>query len=80
MADAWWPAALVRFDTLRPMATIAFTLDVVGGADGLDPTAPLLYRATAPVCTSGYCLETRELWSEDGRLVAINHQTFVVIQ
>jgi acyl-CoA thioesterase len=80
MIDAWWPAALVRFPAMRPMATIAFTLDIVGGTDGLDPGAPLLYRSVAPVCTNGYCLETRELWSEDGRLVAINHQTFVVIQ
>ena len=80
MIDAWWPAAFVRFPAMRPMATITFTLDIVGGTDGLDPGAPLLYRATAPVCTSGYCLETRELWSEDGRLVALNHQTFVVIQ
>jgi hypothetical protein len=80
MIDAWWPAGLVRFTAMRPMATIAFTLDIVGGTDGLDPSAPLLFRSTAPVCTSGYCLETRELWSEDGRLVALNHQTFVVIQ
>jgi hypothetical protein len=80
MIDAWWPAALVRFTAMRPMATIAFTLDIVGGTEGLDPGAPLLFRSTAPVCTSGYCLETRELWSEDGRLVALNHQTFVVIQ
>lgn len=80
MADAWWPAGLVRFTSMRPMATITFTLEVVGGVEGLDPDAPLLYRAIAPVCTRGYCLETRELWSEDGRLVAINHQTFVVIQ
>lgn len=80
MIDAWWPAAFVRFTTRRPMATIAFTLDIAGGADGLDPDAPLLYRATAPVCTDGYSFETRELWSEDGRLVAINHQTFVVIR
>ena len=40
---------------------------------------PLLYRATSPVLADGYCLETRELWGEDGRLVAINHQTIVVI-
>ena len=80
MIDAWWPAGLVRFTAMRPMATIAFTLDIVGGTDGLDPSAPLLFRSTAPVSTSGYCLETRELWSEDGRLVALNHQTFVVIQ
>jgi len=80
MIDAWWPVAFVRFTQLRPMATIAFTLDIVAGLDGLDPMTPLGYRATAPVCADGYCLETRELWGEDGRLVAINHQTFAIIQ
>ena len=79
MIDAWFPDAFVRLGA-RPMATIAFTLDIAGGVDGLDPAAPLLYRATAPVCTDGYALETRELWSGDGRLVAINHQTFVIIR
>ena len=78
--DAWWPIAFIRFTKLRPMATIAFTLDIVAELDGLDPLAPLGYRATAPVCADGYCLETRELWGEDGRLVAINQQTFAIIQ
>jgi hypothetical protein len=79
LADAWWPASLVRF-AWRPMATIAYTLDIVGGLDGLDPAAPLAYRATVPVCGDGYFLETRELWGEDGRLIAINQQTFAIIQ
>lgn len=79
LADAWWPAALVRMTQPRPMATIVFTLDIVAGLDGLDPEAPLLYRGTAPVMSDGYFLETRELWGEDGRLVAINQQTFAVI-
>jgi len=78
--DAWWPVSFVRFGAARPMATIAFTLDIAGGLDGLDPEAPLLYRATAPVCSDGYMLETRELWGGDGRLVALNHQTFVIIR
>jgi Thioesterase-like superfamily len=65
---------------MRPMATIAFTLEVVGELDGLDPDAPLIYRAAAPVCGGGFFVETRELWGEDGRLVAINHQTFAIIQ
>jgi acyl-CoA thioesterase len=78
LVDAYWPVALVRMGTKRPMSTLAYTLDIVSGLDGLSPDAPLLYRATAPVCADGYCLETRELWGEDGRLVAINHQTFVV--
>lgn len=78
--DAWWPVAFVRLGEICPMATIAFTLDIVGELDGLDPMAPLGYRASAPVCADGYCLETRELWGEDGRLVAINQQTFAIIQ
>lgn len=80
MIDAWWPAGLVRFTAMRPMATIAFTLDIVAGAAGLDPEVPLIYRATAPVCADGYFFETRELWSEDGRLIATNHQTFAIIK
>jgi len=78
LIDAWWPVAFARIGP-RPMATIAFTLDIAGGLDGLDPDAPLLYRATAPVCTDGYMLETRELWGTDGQLVALNYQTFVII-
>ena len=77
--DAWWPAAFTRFPASRPCMTVAFTLDLLTNLDGLDPDAPLLYRGTAPVCADGYFLETRELWGEDGRLVAINHQTFAVL-
>lgn len=80
MMDAWWPAALVRFSAMRPIATIAFTLEIVAGVAGLDPEVPLLYRASVPVCSDGYFLETRELWGADGRLVARNHQTFAIIQ
>jgi acyl-CoA thioesterase len=79
LADAWYPAAMVRTTAMRPMATIAYTLDIVDGIDGLDPEAPLLYRGTVPVCSDGYFLETRELWGEDGRLVAINQQTLAII-
>ncbi len=75
MIDAWYPAVLPRMAQMRPMATIAFTLELVG-----DPgDGPLLYRGTAPVCGDGYFLETRELWTERGELVALNHQTFAII-
>jgi len=80
LIDAWWPAALVRAPAMRPLATIAYTLDVVGDFAGLDPDAPLLYRGTVPVCGDGFFLETRELWGDDGRLLAMNHQTFAIIR
>ncbi|MFN0248212.1 MAG: acyl-CoA thioesterase [Kofleriaceae bacterium] len=79
MADVWWPGALVRFDRMRPAATIAYTLAIVGTLDGLDPAAPLLHRGSVPVMADGYFLETRELWGADGRLVAINHQTMALL-
>ena len=79
MMDAWFPVALVRMREMRPMATIAFTLEIVSDVSDLGDE-PLLYRATSPVCSDGYAFETRELWRADGRLVARNHQTFVIIK
>jgi hypothetical protein len=80
MADAWWPAAMVAFRGPRPLATISYTLEILGDLAGLDPDAPLLYRAHVPVSADGYFVEARELWGEDGRLIARNHQTFAIIK
>ncbi|MFO0561501.1 MAG: thioesterase family protein [Polyangiales bacterium] len=80
LVDAWWPCALVVMESPRPMATIAFSLELVGDLEGLDPFAPFFHRAYSPVCVGGYAQETRELWGYDGRLVAVNHQTFAVIK
>ena len=79
MIDVWYPCALVRLAEMRPMATIAFTLEMVSDVNDLGDE-PLLYRASSPVCSDGYAFETRELWRADGRLVARNHQTFVIIK
>jgi hypothetical protein len=80
LADAWWPCALVCESGPRPTATISFTLDVLGDFEGLDPDAPLFYRARSGFSRAGYAIETRELWGHDGRPMAINHQTFAVIK
>src|SRR5262249_47739555 len=39
LADAWWPAVFMRMTTPRPMATVAFTLQLFDGLEGLDPVA-----------------------------------------
>ena len=77
--DAWWPATMVRMKGPRPLATIGFTLELLDEPRDLGD-APLLYRGTVPVAGDGYFLETRELWTDDGRLLALNHQTFAVIR
>ncbi len=80
LADAWWPALFSLWSTLRPMATIAYTLQVLDSLEGLDPEAPIFHRARAVASRDGYAVELRELWGEDGRLLALNEQTFVVIR
>ncbi len=80
MIDVWYPAFLVRARAPRPLATIAYTLELFDSLDGLDPGEPLGYRGSVPVCGDGYFVETRELWGSDGRLVARNHQTFAIIR
>jgi acyl-CoA thioesterase len=77
--DAYWPATFTRFDAFRPMATIAYTLEILDDLHGLDPTAPLFYTARSPVAHGGYTSEERQLWTEDGRLLARNYQTFAII-
>lgn len=80
MIDVWWPAIFGRMKAPRPMATIAFTLELVSSLDGEDPAAPLLHRGTVPLVADGYFQETRELWTASGRLLARNHQTFAIIK
>lgn len=79
LADAWWPASFVRETAPRPMATLAYTAQLL-----LDPAQlggePLYYRARALAQTGGYSAEFRELWTARGELVALNQQTFVVIR
>jgi acyl-CoA thioesterase len=78
--DAWWPASFSLLDGPRPMATITFTLEITGDTRGLDPDAPLLFASRTPVSQAGYTVEFRELWGEDGRLLALNQQTFAIIK
>jgi acyl-CoA thioesterase len=80
LIDAWWPAILSRFTAPRPIATLAFTLELFDGVDGLDPEAPLFYRARGAAARAGYLVEMRELWGEDGRLIALNQQTIAIIK
>lgn len=77
LADAWWPALYTKASRPAAIATIAYTLQVVD--DGYDPSQPVLYKAHAPALRDGYFVEQRELWSPDGRLLALNPQTFAVL-
>jgi acyl-CoA thioesterase len=80
LADAWFPALFGVMTAPRPMATLTFTLDLCANLDGLAPEEPFFHESHTLSSRDGYAPELRRLWGADGRLVAINHQTFVVIQ
>ena len=80
LADCYFPVVLSEMTTPRPVATVSYHIELCSPLDGLDPEAPLLHHATAPFAAEGYVVDRRELWGEDGRLVALNQQTFVVIK
>ncbi len=76
--DCFYPTLFVIERAPRPMATIAFTFQPFPFAG--DPDAPLAYRARLVAVDAGYSVEFRELWTTDGRLLALNQQTIVVIK
>ncbi|MFT3714162.1 MAG: thioesterase family protein [Archangium sp.] len=80
IADTYWPAMLVLESAPRPMATIAFTFQPFANFEGLDPQAPFFIRLKLVAADKGYTVEFREVWGEDGRLLALNQQTFVIIK
>jgi hypothetical protein len=80
LADAYWPAIFSVEAATRPVGTIAFTFQPLGTCDGLDPEAPFFNRARVVAEAEGYTVELRELWGEDGRLLALNEQTIAIIR
>ncbi|HEY8041461.1 MAG TPA: thioesterase family protein [Polyangiaceae bacterium] len=80
LIDVWWPASFVRAAAPRPIGTVAFTMQVVRSASPVDPAVPLAYRGRVWVQSEGWIVEQRELWDEDGRLIALNQQTIAVIK
>lgn len=80
LVDVFWPTLFSTLTAPRPMATVTFTLQLTEAAYDLDPRRPLYFRSRGIAASAGYLSELRELWTEDGRLVALNPQTFVVIK
>lgn len=79
--DAAPPAAMARFDSLRPMATVALScqfFETLPLADAR-PDDHYLFIVRSSVCADGYAEELGELWSRQGRLIALCWQTVALL-
>lgn len=77
-ADAWFPSLFTALDGPRPGATLAFSLTFTGAPPSGE--TPFFHRGRTLAYDGGYYAELRELWSPDGRLIAVNHQTMALIK
>ena len=78
--DAWWPTQWSIEEAPRPMATVAFSFQRCMPLADIPTDVPLFHRARGLASHAGYAPELRELWTIDGRLVALNPQTFCIIR
>jgi hypothetical protein len=79
-ADAWFPALFTAMTAPRPMATLSFSLHVGCDPQDLPADTRFVHVGEGHALHQGYVCDRRELWTEDGRLVALNQQTIVVIK
>ncbi len=80
LIDSYWPGFLAAAREPRAAATLTFSFETMSDLVGLDPDAPLFYRGRMLGGRDGYAVEARELWGEDGRLVALNQQILAVMK
>jgi acyl-CoA thioesterase len=78
--DAWYPAEFPRLAKPRRMVTSAFTMQMVEGPRAWTGTVPLLHVSKTLAAFEGYVTEARQLWTPDGKLVALNQQTMVMVK
>lgn len=80
LCDAWWPACFSILRAPRPVVTLTFMLELFGEPADAGPDAPLYFCGRAPVACEGYSSEERQLFSPDGRLLALNHQVMTLVK
>ena len=80
LIDAWWPGAISRASTIHPMATVAFSAQLLVDPVTVNPAEPLLHESWISRASGGYVAEIRRLWTPDGRLAVENLQAIAIIR
>ncbi|MBL8955508.1 MAG: thioesterase family protein [Myxococcaceae bacterium] len=73
--DAYWHAFHARAQQPTRAATVGFALELYDDASTVEPGAPVFHHGVTWAAGTGYGSERRTLWSPDGRLLAVNHQS-----
>lgn len=80
LIDAWWPGAISRASTIHPMATVAFSAQLLVDPSTVNPAEPFLHESWISRASGGYVAEIRRMWTPDGRLAVENLQAIAIIR
>lgn len=79
MLDAPWPTLFSVVRRPYPLATVSFSAQFFPVGEALPAERALYSPGRMAIQHDGYCIELRELWSEN-RLVAMSQQTIAVLR
>ena len=75
LIDSWWPSMAMNMKKMHYMGTVSFSCHF------FEPVAPpYLFVGQNRVIREGYASEKNELWSADGRIVALAQQLIAIIR
>lgn len=75
LIDSWWPCMAMNVKKMHYMGTVSFSCHFLEVA-----SPPYLFVGQNRVIRDGYASEKNELWSSDGRLVALAQQVIAIIR
>ncbi|MDX1589396.1 MAG: thioesterase family protein [Oleiphilaceae bacterium] len=78
LVDAWPPAVLPQLEKPAPASSLSWTLQMVEPDPQLAADEWLLYEAHIDQARDGYGQTQAGIWSRDGKLLALSHQTVTV--
>ena len=82
--DAWWPSPYTLMKSMRPVATVSFSANLLIDPKDIEPIAgeraPMLHESSVSSVQGGFMSELRRLWTPDGRLAVENLQSIMVIK
>ena len=78
LIDAWWPSYLVTARQMQPMATTSLHITFCAESES-HISGPFVLDIHGHNLTDGFSTESNYLWTIDGKLVAMAHQSIIAI-
>ncbi|MFC0119543.1 acyl-CoA thioesterase [Pseudoalteromonas xiamenensis] len=79
LTDAWPPTLLQKFSKPAPASSMSWYIEFIDEIN-LDADSWLGFEAITHHSANGYGLEDANIWSQDGKLLAISRQTVAVFE